>query len=259
MEQAKSYVCTSCLTPVPRGHKFCGRCGAPVPDDVMEAQTRFFSVMQDPEKARLILIRGDGLDGLSFHLKAEQHILGRTGQLEFPDDAFISPRHANFFYRNGRLVVRDESSLNGVYRRIRERAPISPGDTFLAGDQIFRLDATTPPESGVEDGTYFYASPRFPVTFSVTQMLEGNREGLTSCARGATLDIGRENVNLNIPLDGHVSGLHCTVEQTGGEFTLVDRDSRNGTYVRIQGDTELDHGDYLFMGRKLLRVELMNS
>jgi len=226
----------------------------------MESRTRFFSGIQDPEKARLVLIRGDGLDGLSFHLKAEQHILGKSGQLEFPDDPFISPRHANFFYRNGRLVVRDEGSLNGIYRRVRGRAPIAPGDTFLAGDQVFRLDAPSSPESGVEDGTYFYASPRFPMTFSVTQILEANRGGgLTHCARGATLDIGRENANLNIPLDGHVSGLHCTVEQTGGEFALIDHDSRNGTYVRIQGDTELEHGDYLFIGRKLLRVELMSS
>ena len=59
------------------------------------------------------------MDGLSFHLKAEQHVVGRNGQLVFPDDPFISPKHANFFYRDGKLVVRDEGSLNGVYLRVR--------------------------------------------------------------------------------------------------------------------------------------------
>ena len=63
------------MTGVANGHKFCGRCGAPVPEDVISAQTRYFSDMQNPDKARLILIRGDGMDGLSYHLKAEQHIL----------------------------------------------------------------------------------------------------------------------------------------------------------------------------------------
>src|SRR5688500_18241370 len=30
MEQARHYVCKECSTPVPSGHKFCGRCGAVV-------------------------------------------------------------------------------------------------------------------------------------------------------------------------------------------------------------------------------------
>jgi len=32
--------------------------------------------------------------------------------------------------------------------------------------------------------------------------------------------------------------------------------SRNGTYLRLKTERELGHGDYLFIGRKLLRVEL---
>ena len=40
------------------------------------------------------------------------------------------------------------------------------------------------------------------------------------------------------------------------KFTLTDLNSRNGTYVRIKSERELAHGDYLFIGRKLLRVEL---
>src|SRR5688572_6990507 len=49
MDQAKNYVCESCMTPVPSGHKFCGRCGTPVPDHILHLQTTFFSDMQDPE------------------------------------------------------------------------------------------------------------------------------------------------------------------------------------------------------------------
>ena len=30
MEQARSYVCRKCYSPVPQGHKFCGRCGIPL-------------------------------------------------------------------------------------------------------------------------------------------------------------------------------------------------------------------------------------
>lgn len=102
---------------------------------IINAQTVFFGDMQNPAKAKLILIRGEGMDGLSFHLKAERHIVGRNGQLPFPDDPFVSRHHANFFYRNGKLVVKDEGSLNGVYIRVRGTVEITPGDTFLAGER----------------------------------------------------------------------------------------------------------------------------
>lgn len=257
MEQAKNYVCRSCSSGVPSGHKFCGRCGMAVPPEILNAQTLFFGDMQNPAKAKLILIRGEGMDGLSFHLKAEQHIVGRNGQLVFPDDAFVSPKHANFFYRDGKLVVRDEGSLNGVYIRVRGTVDITAGDTFLAGEQLFRLDPTPKASDGQDsDGTYFYSSPKHPSPFRLVQVLQGGAAGMTVCARGSSLQIGREGGDLNFPVDLYMSGSHCRLEEHGGKFTLTDLNSRNGTYVRVKAERELVHGDYLFIGRKLLRVEL---
>jgi pSer/pThr/pTyr-binding forkhead associated (FHA) protein len=257
MDQAKFYVCESCMTPVPTGHKFCGRCGAPIPETVLHLQSKYFSDMQDPEKARLILIRGDGMDGLSYHLKADQHLLGRSGQLEFPDDPFVSPRHANFFYRDGQLVVRDEGSLNGVYYRVRGTAELASGDTFMVGEELFRVDrAPTPSDAAEADGTFFYSSPKYSSTFRVTQVLEGGVPGICICARGATLKIGRENCDVNFPEDVYLSPEHCSLEERGDRFLLTDHDSRNGTYARIKSERPVTHGDYLFIGRKLLRVEL---
>lgn len=260
MDQARYYVCESCMTPVPSGHKFCGRCGAPVPDTILHMAPSFYSDMQDAAKARLILIRGEGMDGLSYHLKAEQHVIGRQGQLEFPDDPFISPKHANFFYRDNRLVVRDEGSLNGVYFRVRGGVEISPGDTFLAGEQLFRLDPTPKASDSADpDGTFFYSSPKYPSAFRLNQVLEGGAIGMTVCARGNSLQIGREDGDLNFPSDVFMSGKHCTIEERDGKFTLTDFESRNGTYVRIKSETPLTHGDYVFIGRKLLRVELNSN
>jgi pSer/pThr/pTyr-binding forkhead associated (FHA) protein len=257
MEQARHYVCRSCSSGVPMGHKFCGRCGEAVPNEVVTAQVLFFGDMQNPAKAKLILIRGEGMDGLSFHLKAEQHIVGRDGQLPFPDDPFVSRRHANFFYRNGKLVVRDEGSLNGVYIRVRGSVEIVPGDTVLAGEQLFRLDLNPRPADGAApDGTYFYSSPKHPSSFRLAQILQGGSVGMTVCARGNTLQIGREGGDLNFPGDLYMSGSHCRIEESEGHFTLSDLSSRNGTYLRLKTERELGHGDYLFIGRKLLRVEL---
>jgi pSer/pThr/pTyr-binding forkhead associated (FHA) protein len=257
MEQARYYVCESCMTPVPSGHKFCGRCGAGVPDEVLTLRADFFSDMQDPSKARLILIRGEGMDGLSYHLKADQHVVGRTGQLEFPDDPFVSPKHANFFYRDGHLTVRDEGSVNGVYIRVRGSVEIAPGDHFLAGEQLFRLDPTPKASDGAEtDGTFFYSSPKYPSAFRINQILEGGAIGMTVCARGNALIVGREDGDLNFPADLYMSGKHCTVEERDGKYVITDHESRNGTYVRIKTERALSHGDYVFIGRKLLRVEM---
>jgi pSer/pThr/pTyr-binding forkhead associated (FHA) protein len=257
MEQAKNYVCKSCSAAVPMGHKFCGRCGAAVPPEILNARTQFFGQLQVPGKAKLILIRGEGVEGLSYQLNAEQHIVGRNGQLVFPDDPFVSPRHANLFYRNGKLVVRDEGSLNGVYLRVRGSTEVSPGDFFMAGEQVFRVDATPKATDGpAPDGTYFYSSPKHQSPFRVTQILQGGGMGICVCCRGSTLQIGREGGDLNFPVDLYMSASHCKLEDQGGKIVLTDLNSRNGTYLRLKAEKELSHGDYIFIGRKLLRVEI---
>lgn len=257
MDQAKHYLCWQCYTPVPSGHKFCGRCGAEVPAEIINARTIYFSDMQNPAKARLVLIRGEGMDGLAYHLKMEQHVVGRKGQIPFPEDVFISPKHANFFYRDGRLVVRDEGSLNGVYLRLRDPLDLAPGDTFRAGDQVFRIDLSPKVvESQDAEGTFFYTSPKYASAFRISQLLLGGAIGMTVCARGNSLQLGREGSDLNFPADIFMSGSHCRIEENNGRFVLSDLNSRNGTYIRIKAEHELIHGDYVFIGRKLMRVEM---
>jgi hypothetical protein len=257
MDQAKNYVCKSCSTPVPVGHKFCGRCGAAIPPDILNARTQFFGQLQVPGKAKLILIRGEGVEGLSYQLNADQHIVGRNGQLVFPDDPFVSPRHANLFYRAGKLVVRDEGSQNGVYWRVRGSIDVFPGDFFLAGEQLFRIEGPPKANDGpAPDGTYFYSSPKHQTQFRIVQILHGGGEGMAVCARGQGLQIGREGGDLNFPGDLYMSASHCKLEESAGKLSLTDLNSRNGTYVRLKAERELAHGDYLFIGRKLLRVEI---
>jgi pSer/pThr/pTyr-binding forkhead associated (FHA) protein len=257
MEQAKNYVCRSCSTPVPLGHKFCGRCGASIPPEILSLRTQFFGQLQMPGKAKLILIRGDGVEGLSYQLNAEQHMVGRSGQIVFPDDPFVSPHHANLFYRSGKLVVRDEASRNGVFWRVHGSVDVSAGDQFLAGEQLFVIEGPPKTNDGpAPDGTYFYSSPKHQAHFKIIQILERGAPGMAVCARGRGLQIGREGGDLNFPGDLFMSAAHCKIEDTGGKLVLTDMTSRNGTYVRLRNEKELNHGDYVFIGRKLLRVEL---
>ena len=259
--------CPNCGADVPNAHKFCGKCGHPMgaATDAETAdgigRTAFFGAMQTVGKAKLILIRGEGMDGVSYHLNAAEHIAGRkAGAILFPEDNYLSPRHANFFYDHGHLYVRDEGSLNGIFVRIREPAPVQDGDVFLAGEELLRIGTDDPGGQTVgDDHTHFFASPRPARAYRVTQLFEGGRSGLCFFARGDTLSIGREGCDLNFADDRFISGRHCKVDFNASGATVTDLESRNGTYVRVQGQRELTHGDYLFLGKQLLRVEITTS
>lgn len=261
--------CPECGELVPPNHRFCGGCGAridaarprPAPAAAAEKpgrRTMFFGAMQ-AARAKLTLIRGDGLDGVSFTLAGDEHLAGRVDcPILFPDDPFLSPVHANFFYRDGKLVVRDEASANGVFVRIAGQVELPLGNRFLVGEQM--LEAELVPmidEGAVEDGTYFFASPRRGGDLRIVQRLRGGESGYTYGALGATIRIGREGNDIDFPDDPFISGHHAHLAWDGAHLTLTDLGSKNGTFLRITGERTLVHGDYVFMGQQLLRVEIV--
>jgi pSer/pThr/pTyr-binding forkhead associated (FHA) protein len=225
----------------------------------------FFGAMQAPGRAKLILIKGEGMDGVSYVLSATEHVAGRLeGAILFPEDPLLSPRHANFIYREGKLFVRDEGSANGVFVRIIRPNALQPGGLFLVGEQLLRVEAV-PPESHPtpdSDGTYFYGSPRRPARLAIVNMLTGGYPGMVYRSREDTITIGREGNDINFPDDPFISGRHAQVSvldtPAGPRFTLTDLGSKNGTFVRTSptDETALFHGDYVFIGQQLLRVEI---
>lgn len=263
MEQVKTYVCAQCASPVDKGHKFCGRCGAPVPESVLARKVDPLSAFQAQGVARLSVIRGQKpFEGMSFMLNGGEHIAGRdTGSIVFPTDRCLSPRHARFFYVGERLFVKDEKSVNGAYLRIRQPTTLNVGDHFLCGEQVFRIEQTPKDDSApAPDGTFFYASPKRPSPFRLVQVLRGGGAGMVYCARENSVQIGRDDSDMNFPEDIYMSAHHARIEMGNhGQFVLTDQGSKNGTYVRIREEAELNNGDYLFLGKQLLRVEISSG
>ncbi len=257
--------CSSCGNQIPSDDRFCGKCGSKVGDAAEPAapaasKTMFFSAAQVTARAKLILVKGDSGDGVSYQLNGSEHVVGREdGAILFQDDPLISPRHANFLYRDTNLFVRDEGSTNGIFKRIRTPVQVVSGGLFLIGEQLLQIEASAPdfgpqPDS---EGTYFYASPKRASKMRLIQRLRGGETGLVVRARGESISIGREGNDVNFPDDPFISGKHATVSiGSDGQFTLTDNDSKNGTFVRIVDETPLVHGDYIFLGQQLLRVEL---
>ena len=258
--------CPNCGTHIPVEFRFCGACGSavePVPDQAQAAgggRTMFFGAMQQTGRARLILIKGEGLDGVSYHLNATEHVAGRIeGAILFEEDPLMSPRHANFFYRENRLCVRDEGSANGVFIRIRTPMTVDSGATFLVGEQLLQIEAVPLDLAPTPDaeGTYFYASPKRPAKLKLVQRLRGGDVGMIYRARTDAITIGREGNDVNFPEDLFISGRHCSLAcAPDGRFVVTDLGSKNGTFLRVVDESPLAHGDYVFLGQQLLRVEI---
>ncbi len=210
-------------------------------------------------RAKLTLIRGDGEDGVSFTLAGRDHHAGRGEcPISFPDDPFLSPTHANFIYANNQLSVRDELSLNGVYVRITDTTTVAPGSTILIGEQVLTV-SPAPQADDVPDheGTYFSSSMMRPASFEVRQQLRGGVLGTVFRPTGDILTLGREGNDINFPEDPFISGRHAELRLASGVLSVSDLGSRNGTFVRIVGERVLKHGDYVFLGQQLLRVEIV--
>jgi len=221
--------------------------------------TLFFGGPQQQARAKLTLIRGDGEDGVSFSLAGTDHLAGRGEcPISFPDDPYLSPIHCNFRYANGALSVRDEGSLNGVYIRINGTVRVEPGTTVLVGEQVLSVT----PAKGFEDipdteGTYFSASMMRPATIEIVQQLRGGSSGWVFRQDTDAVSIGRESNDINFPDDPFISGRHAQFQLTAGVLSVTDLGSRNGTFVRVTGERVLKHGDYVFLGQQLLRVEIV--
>jgi pSer/pThr/pTyr-binding forkhead associated (FHA) protein len=241
--------------------RFDPNTGQPIGDDNKQApKTMFFGALQQQAVApRLVVIKGEGGDGVTYHLSGTTHVVGRSrGDITFADDVFLSPEHAKFSVQASRLFVQDLSNNNGVFVRIKRPVPLDHGDLFLIGEQLLELDSETLPEySANEHGTYFYGSPRPDGAFRVIQQLAGGGEGLVRSATGTTMAMGREGNDLDFPDDRFISGHHAKLDLSDdAKVLLTDTGSRNGTFVRIKGAQELFHGDYLFVGQQLFRVEI---
>ena len=94
-----------------------------------------------PPWARLRQITPAGVGRDVFHLARPDMVLGREiGDIIFSEDEFMSRRHAQVSYRNGRGHLEDLGSSNGTFLRLRGPHGLASGDLFLLGDELLRFE-----------------------------------------------------------------------------------------------------------------------
>lgn len=220
--------------------------------------TQPFGPLVKKGHARLIVVSGKAPAGLTFSLGGPEHKLGR-GEVDVPltEDAEVSPVHATLKYANGQMMVVDNGSANGIYLRVRGPQAIEHGDMFRVGDQFFRFEQIAQETEFVQpDGTHYFTSPKRKGTFRILQVLTDGKGGLASTSSSDEIVIGCENATVTFTADPRLSAQHAKIYKAGNGYTIEDLGSTNGTYVRIKGQSAVTHGDFLFVGDELLRVEV---
>ena len=105
-------------------------------------QTALYRPEPAAKKVHPVLIRMNEAEKeiARYDLPETEVLLGRSrGTYSFPEDPYLSSRHAKLTYRDGKHYLEDMGSTNGTYLRIRKRAFAQEGDTLLIGKQCFRV------------------------------------------------------------------------------------------------------------------------
>jgi len=93
--------------------------------------------------ARLCQVTTEGIVRDVYHLRAPEVIIGREGRdIVFPDDPFMSRRHARITFDSGSrsFVLEDLGSFNGTSLRFRGERELRSGDQFRVGNHLFRFE-----------------------------------------------------------------------------------------------------------------------
>jgi pSer/pThr/pTyr-binding forkhead associated (FHA) protein len=108
---------------------------------VHEHGVRFFGTVPREAWGRLRQVSAAGTTRDVWHLSRPDLVLGREeGDVIFPDDEFMSRRHAAVRRASPRPKLEDLQSSNGTFVRLRGEHVIKNGDLLRLGDQLLRVE-----------------------------------------------------------------------------------------------------------------------
>lgn len=252
-------VCPQCGHVNAPANLFCGSCGfrlggggaKPAPAPAPAPEPAAGGAMT------LTALRADGSEAGTFPMPTGGGTVGRETGGIFAGDSYLSPRHATFrVLPGGRATVKDEGSLNGVYKKLTREVPVEirPNDVFRIGQEIIKFEplAMQPPSA---DGVERLGAPSKGYIGRIALVVGREETGNAFPIPESGVHLGRERGDILFPEDGYVSGLHCRLSWDGQKLFLTDLGSSNGTFVRV-AEAELRSGDVLLMGQQLFRIGL---
>jgi pSer/pThr/pTyr-binding forkhead associated (FHA) protein len=259
--KAEPSVCPQCSQPNPQNNKFCASCGfrlsKPPPAALPVPAAEPAAGPNAQIAAVLTALRADGTEAGFYNLPVGITTIGRDSGGVFAGDSYLSPKHATFTARGGKISVKDEGSLNGVYKKLRRDEPVLVkfGDVFRIGQEIVRFEPLAPMPA-TADGVERLGSPSKGYVGRIALIIGRDVTGNAFPVPEMGLHLGRERGDVLFPEDGYVSGLHCRIAWQNNQLFLTDLGSSNGTFVRLSKEADVQTGDILLMGQQLFRVAM---
>jgi pSer/pThr/pTyr-binding forkhead associated (FHA) protein len=203
--------------------------------------------------------------GQSFRLPSAPTTIGRSQALIlFPDDAFVSPVHATLSTRDGRLFIRDDSSVSGTFVAIVNQEPLPANSYFSVGQRLFffagAIDQPGPTAAG---RAIPYGAPIPPgqLHCRIDEILVGGRQGRSILSAGPSVVVGQAAAELSFPNDARLAPRHCELSLSEQGTVLRDLSGGLGTYIRLPMGVErpLRPGDRFRIGQQIIQVEQLNA
>ena len=253
--------CPSCGGQIDPSLPFCAHCGARTAGAAAKAPgSAVLSAAQRETGPKLALLDDHGAVKDTFTLSRSEAIIGRNdGDIQFADDVYLSPVHAQFVLRDGQLWVRDLGSRNGTWVFVDGPHRMSDGDVVLVGSQLLRFrrlgyPGPHPPEA---DKTRRLGSltPTADIAVLAQLRADGSVRDTFHLSPGRNILIGREKGDWLFPYDQTMSGTHAEVRSEDSDFVVADAGSRNGVAVAVRGERAVKAGQRVLLGDRVLRVE----
>src|SRR4051812_32446407 len=127
--------------------------------------------------------------------------------------------------------------------------------TRLAGEA---LPARAPEPAGGAAAMALAAAPRpgYEPGFRLVVVHRDGSDGITYNLLGDQIDIGRTEGDLLFD-DPHLAARHARIAASLSGRVLTPLEPRNGVYVKLRGAVDLQDGDYLLVGKQVLRFDLL--
>ncbi|MDZ7344588.1 MAG: FHA domain-containing protein [candidate division KSB1 bacterium] len=170
--------------------------------------------------------------------------IGRIGcDLSFPDDGFLSDRHASIAHGPEGFFLRDDGAATGVFLKVKEAKPLEvvSGNIVRLGRQFLVFRA--------ENGGYVF------IHFDQTGK-PINRYPIPA----KTTVVGRESPDITLDSkDMTLSRRHMSITLKENKVFIKDLGSANGTYLKVENAIRLEPDDQFRVGQQLFKLTLQEK
>ena len=213
-------------------------------DEILIANQSMLFYNRDLPKEKFYLVFFDGeRGGEEWELDKPKLTIGRSNSCDIClDQSETSKRHAEIEAREGRFLLRDLESTNGIYVNGEKtsEATLQHGDEIQIGLQrfVFRNSARQRPQVLQQE------------EFLLLPIAKKGYGKPIKLAESCTIGSGQDN-DVVIP-QHHVAVRHAVISKDAKGYAICDCGAPAGTWVNSQRVTEthLDHGDDIVIGKR---------